>query len=61
MSPTDIISNVPKKFDDALQAGDVSFFPSVITKQEDSGVEVCQSSFDLHPNGLEMLNCQIIV
>jgi hypothetical protein len=40
MSLSEIISSVPQKFDKALESGDVFFFPSIISKQDDSGLEV---------------------
>lgn len=42
---SEILQQLPTRFDKALEAGDLLFFPSTSHKHEAYGVEVCKSSF----------------
>ena len=40
MNHSDIVNKIPERFDSALKAGDLLFFPSTTTKHIESNIEV---------------------
>ena len=54
---TDIIAQLPSRFDQAKEAGDLFFFPSTVHKHQAHGVEVCESVLCLIDIGNVCADC----